>query len=92
MIPHLDAPALTAIEVNGKHFVSGLTWVALTKPHGLMDEARRIGVRFHPTRGSMSLGRSQGGLPRWEDFYTQFEDIYVKLNGVNHLLLRFRTT
>jgi hypothetical protein len=29
-------------------------------------------------------------LPRWEDFYTQFEDLYVKLNGVNHMLLRFR--
>ena len=27
----------------------------------------------------------------WEDFYAQFEDLYVKLNGVNHLLLRFRT-
>jgi len=26
-----------------------------------------------------------------EDFYAQFEDLYVKLNGVNHLLLRFRT-
>lgn len=25
--------------------------------------AREIGVRFHPCRGSMSLGRSQGGLP-----------------------------
>jgi len=25
--------------------------------------ARRIGIRFHPTRGSMSVGRSQGGLP-----------------------------
>jgi cytosine/adenosine deaminase-related metal-dependent hydrolase len=25
--------------------------------------ASRIGVRFHPTRGSMDLGRSQGGLP-----------------------------
>src|SRR5712672_3766973 len=37
-----------------------------------------------------SLG-ALGGLPRWEDFYTQFEDLYVKLNGVNHLLLRFRT-
>ena len=34
---------------------------------------------------------AQGGLPHWEDFYTQFEDLYVKLNGVNHLLLRFRT-
>ncbi len=34
---------------------------------------------------------AQGGLPRWEDFYAQFEDLYLKLNGVNHLLLRFRT-
>ena len=25
--------------------------------------ARELGVRFHPTRGSMSLGRSRGGLP-----------------------------
>ncbi len=25
--------------------------------------AREIGIRFHPTRGSMSLGESQGGLP-----------------------------
>ena len=25
--------------------------------------ARRIGMRFHPTRGSMSVGRSKGGLP-----------------------------
>jgi SAM-dependent methyltransferase len=37
-----------------------------------------------------SLGM-QGSLPQWEDFYAQFEDLYVKLNGVNHLLLRFRT-
>ena len=28
-----------------------------------IDTARELGVRFHPTRGSMSLGRSQGGLP-----------------------------
>jgi len=25
--------------------------------------ARRIGIRFHPTRGSMSVGQSRGGLP-----------------------------
>jgi hypothetical protein len=37
-----------------------------------------------------SLG-SGGALPRWEDFYAQFEDLYIKLNGVNHILLRFRT-
>ncbi len=37
-----------------------------------------------------SIG-AQGSLPPWEEFYAQFEDLYVKLNGVNHLLLRFRT-
>lgn len=28
-----------------------------------VESARRIGLRFHPTRGSMDLGRSSGGLP-----------------------------
>ncbi len=28
-----------------------------------VDAARRIGLRFHPTRGSMDLGVSRGGLP-----------------------------
>jgi len=37
-----------------------------------------------------AMGAQGGGLPRWEDFYAQFEDLYLKLNGVNHLLLRFR--
>ncbi len=29
----------------------------------LVDTARELGMRFHPTRGSMSLGESKGGLP-----------------------------
>jgi 8-oxoguanine deaminase len=34
--------------------------------------ARKIGIRFHPTRGSMSVGESKGGLP--PDSVVQSED------------------
>jgi cytosine/adenosine deaminase-related metal-dependent hydrolase len=30
---------------------------------GLVETARDLGLRFHPCRGSMSLGESNGGLP-----------------------------
>ncbi len=36
-------------------------------PDDLFDQqvraARKLGIRFHPTRGSMSRGKAQGGLP-----------------------------
>ncbi len=38
--------------------------------------ARKIGMRFHVTRGSMSLGRSKGGLP--PDHVVQEEDDILK--------------
>lgn len=38
--------------------------------------AKRIGMRFHVTRGSMSLGRSKGGLP--PDHVVQEEDDILK--------------
>lgn len=38
--------------------------------------AQELGVRFHPTRGSMSLGESQGGLP--PDRVTQDEDTILR--------------
>ncbi len=37
-----------------------------------IEAARRIGIRFHPARGSMSVGASRGGLP--PDCVVQDED------------------
>ena len=50
------------------------------KPNTLIDEqikaASNIGLRFHATRGSMSLGKSNGGLP--PDSVVQNEDIILE--------------
>ncbi len=40
-----------------------------------IQAARELGIRFHPTRGSMDLGASQGGLP--PDVVTQDADIVL---------------
>lgn len=41
-----------------------------------IEAARRLGIRFHATRGSMSVGVSKGGLP--PDDCTQDEDEILK--------------
>jgi cytosine/adenosine deaminase-related metal-dependent hydrolase len=66
-----DAVYTSALVGLAELVLSGCTTAAdhlYLFPNGskLDDEiraAREIGIRFHPTRGSMSLGESQGGLP-----------------------------
>ena len=40
------------------------------------DIAKDLGIRFHPTRGSMSIGESNGGLP--PDYLIENEDLILK--------------
>ena len=47
--------------------------------------ARRIGIRFHATRGSMSVGQSKGGLP--PDSVVQPEDVI--LDDCERLIARY---
>jgi 8-oxoguanine deaminase len=80
----LDEEALEAAALAGmaELLLSGCTtttdhhYVFPRGQQGLIDleiaAARRIGIRFHPTRGSMSVGKSKGGLP--PDSVVQRED------------------
>ena len=88
----MDAQKLAAGLQPGTPLIAnldGFPWRAQLPPLAARIVAQ-IDARKTVAEIYTSLG-AQGGLPQWEDFYTQFEDLYVKLNGVNHLLLRFRT-
>ena len=66
-----EAVYVSALVAISELILSGCTTVAdhlYLYPQGsrIDDEiraAQEIGVRFHPSRGSMSLGKSKGGLP-----------------------------
>lgn len=66
-----DAIYVSALVGLAELLLSGCTTVAdhlyIYPNDCTIDEeiraAQEIGIRFHPTRGSMSLGESQGGLP-----------------------------
>src|ERR1039457_1536029 len=72
--------------IDGRHFIA-LPGLVNTHHHlfprgraNLIDAqiaaARRIGMRFHPTRGSMSVGRANGGLP--PDSVVQGEELILQ--------------
>ena len=83
---HLDAEAIHASALTGlaELVLSGCTTAAdhlYIFPNGatLDDEisaAQEIGIRFHATRGSMSRGESQGGLP--PDSVVESEDAVLR--------------
>lgn len=69
-----EAVRLSALVGLGELLLTGCTTSAdhfyvfpKSQPGTLLDDeiraAKKIGIRFHPTRGSMSRGKSSGGLP-----------------------------
>ena len=71
----LDAAIVRAAAMAGLAWLAGTGCSTTTDHHYVfprgggdvlaaeIDAAREVGLRFHPTRGSMDLGRSSGGLP-----------------------------
>ncbi len=82
-----DAVHVSALVGMGELLLTGCTTSSdhfylfpKNAPFDLLDQtiraSRDLGMRFHPTRGSMSRGRSQGGLP--PDDCTQDEASILK--------------
>lgn len=77
-----DTVRVTARAAMARLLLSGCTLTTdhhYVFPHGapgifeaLVEAARELGIRFHPCRGSMSLGESKGGLP--PDIVVEDED------------------
>ena len=71
----LDAGLTNVAATGGLSWLAGTGCTTTTDHHYVfprdggdllkaeIDAAARVGLRFHPTRGSMDLGRSKGGLP-----------------------------
>jgi cytosine/adenosine deaminase-related metal-dependent hydrolase len=71
----IDAELVNVAATGGLAWLAGTGCTTTTDHHYVfprdggdvlkaeIDAAARVGLRFHPTRGSMDLGRSKGGLP-----------------------------
>jgi cytosine/adenosine deaminase-related metal-dependent hydrolase len=71
----IDAELVNVAATGGLAWLAGTGCTTTTDHHYVfprdggdvlkaeIDAAARVGLRFHPTRGSMDLGQSKGGLP-----------------------------